>query len=261
MKVFFRLLSSIGVMALCVATPLTAQSQVIFETYFGTAEGYVDGPLAGQPQGADMLWIDGDPDANPAASFNVVDGDLHVTNVGPGSKWVYINIPTQSGQFTAEWTWQFVGEEEGNADVGICFSDSENFNLDGNPAPTWNEQGAMMRMFTNGTIDVADGNWDGGVTYRALNELNYQDGKRIHIRMEVDAHSWLFDVYALVDGESDEIPLAEGWGFRRLTSPQTDGLNALALWDTGPAPGLGMSVVIENFRIYGVTEVDYWMVH
>jgi hypothetical protein len=113
-------------------------------------------------------------------------------------------------------------------------------------------------MYTAGVIDVRDGDWAGGGSYAALATFNYQDGKRFHIRMEVDPKAWTCDVYVQKEGDADETQLALGYGFRRLPTVETDGSNCLAIWHQGADAVAGGSCLLDNFVVYGPTQVANW---
>ncbi len=256
------LLFSFIALGLCVGN---VHAQVVFSTDFSSAEGYTDGLLVDQPAGASELWIDGVADT-PAVNFEIVDEALVTTIDLTGSKWVYLMFPVQNETITATWDWRYVGPADGLVDTGINFSDSDNFTLDGNADLTWNEQGAMIRMThdtVNGTgvIDVRDGDWDGGGGYAVTNEVHYQDGVKIFMRAEIDIKAWTYDVFAQREGE-DEIQIAEGYGFRRLPSAETDGLNCIAFWeDVSDDTFTGNQCIIDNIVVFGPTSVSNWSLY
>jgi hypothetical protein len=234
------------------------QAQVFYSADFSAAEGYVDGPVVGQPAGAASQWTNANPDVS-TDDFVVENEQLVVSDVSTGVRWVTLQIPTLQENFSVAFDWQFVGEATGTIDVGICLSDSVNFELiDGNPVPTYNEQGTMIRTYSAGMIDVRNGDWSGGGTYEALAELNYQDGKNIHIRMEINPVEWIFDAYFQKEGETEETMIADDYGYRRLPTVDTDGINALVIWDNSVDTTLGSSMIIDNFVVYGPTSVSDW---
>lgn len=242
------------------AAGIGAQAQVYFSADFSAAQGYTNGPLIGQPAGAAVQWTNPNPNV-PTDDIVVENEQLIIRDVTTGGRWASIVIPTQKDVFTFEFDWQYVGPPTGTIDVGICLSDNRNFELvDGNPVPNYNEQGTMIRMYQAGAVDVRDGDWEGGGTYAAMAELKYQDGKRFHIRMEVDAKKWEYDVYFKFEGDTQETMIADNYGYRRLPTVETDGLNCLVIWDNVVAGTLGSSVILDNFIIYGPTSVSDWSI-
>ncbi len=249
-------------MALVCASPVFAQT--VFQCNFSAAEGYSDGPLVGQPAGADDQWVDGVVNI-PSEPYIVVENEQLMCNQLDGSDtWIWIPFPVQQeGDLTMTWDWQYIGPEDGNVDVGMNISDSVNYNLDGNPDLTWNEQGAMTRMQeSNPIIDVRNGDWEGGGSYAADQEITYTDGSLFHMRMVVHIRDLTLDVYVQKEGESDEVMIAEGYGFRRIPSVETDGVNCLAIWLDGNTDGT--SAMIDNILIYGddgPTNVNNWSIY
>lgn len=238
----------------------SAIAQVIFSTGFSAAEGYVDGPLIGQPASGTQKWIDANPNV-PADSFNVENEMLAIIGKGSGGKWALMPIPVQKGVFTMTWDWRFVGPENGVADIGVCVSDSVIFEVvDGNPVPNYNEQGMMVRFYTGGVVEARDGDWAGGGTYGALREVRYQDGKLLKVRVVIDASAWTFDVYITKEGES-EILLADDYGFRQAPSEETGGLNCIVIWDNGTADMTGNGCTIDNLTLFGPAPVPHWSLY
>ncbi len=246
----------LGVIAL--APVGTAQAQLVAEYDFSAAQGYVDGPLVGQPAGADYTWQEGAPDLPSDVVFTVANEAMLVTQTPPGAYWIYCEFPTQTeGDLTCTWDWQFLGPEA-NVNIGVCFSDSVNFNLDDNPALNWPEQGAMTRMQPDtNEIDVRNGDWEGGGTYEAFEGFDYTDGALIHMRMMIHILDLTLDVYAMKDGEA-EVTLAEGYGFRRIPSVETDGINCISMWANGDALS---SLILDNLVIAGPTSINHWELH
>lgn len=237
-------------------------AQSIFQADFSSAQGYIEGPLVGQPAGAAQVWQDGAP-SSPAVNFEVLDEAMVTTVDLGGNTWVYIMFPVQQEFITATWDWRYVGPADGLVDTGINFSDTVNFNFDGNPALNWNEQGAMIRMTSDtangtGVIDVRDGDWEGGGSYGAMSEVKYQDGTTIHMRAEIDIVAWTYNVFARREGEQ-EVQLAQDFGFRRLPSAETNGLNCVALWeDVGDAAFEGNQCIIDNIVVAGPASLPDW---
>jgi len=246
----------IAAVLLCVWSG-AAFAQVILDADFSSAQGYKDGPVVNQPTGASSLWLDGNATVAPAVNI-VVQGEALVTTVnGVESKWVYIMIPVQKGKITVKWDWRYAGTAAGFVDTGFCISDSENFKISGaDTNPTFNEQGAMVRMTqdtTNGTgvIDVRNGDGKGGGSYAVTNPVLYLDGKKISMRMEIDIAALTLDVYATREGET-EVQIASGYGLRRNPTAATGGLNCLTIWeDVTAATSVGNQCIIDNIRITG----------
>ncbi len=234
MKTECRIILLLGVLALVPVGSL--QAQLIADYDFSAAQGYVDGPVVAQPAGGEYTWLEGVAAVPAGDMIAIADEALLLTQVPDTDVWAYFHFPTQmEGDLYVTWDWQYVGPADSNIDVGVNISDSVNFNLDGNPDLTWNEQGAMCRMQeANPIIDVRNGDWEGGGTYASLVELNYTDGALIHMRMVVHIVDLTLDVYAAKDGEA-EVTLAEGYGFRRIPSEETNGVNCLAIWVDGQA--------------------------
>jgi hypothetical protein len=242
------------VLLLCAAS---SQAQVFFSTDFSAEQGYTDGLLVDQPANGSPQWINANPDVL-TDDFTVENGALVIRDVTTGGRWVTIEIPIQKQRFFVSWDWQFVGEPDGIIDVGICLSDNLNFELiDGNPVPNYNEQGSMIRMYNAGLVNVCDGDLNGGASYAASEDFSYQDGKKFTVTMDIDPVEWYYDVYVQKEGE-DQILLADNFGFRRLPTFDTDGLNTLVIWDNAVAGTLGSSVILDNFTIYGETAVSEW---
>lgn len=237
------------------------EAQVYFSADFSAAEGYANGPVVGQPKGASTVWEDANPDV-PADLFVVENGALLINDATEGMSWVVMNIPVKQEPFSVSWDWQYTGDSTTVTDVGICLSDRANFELiDGNPVPNYNEQGSMMRMYTAGVVDVRNGDWSGGGAYETLTTFNYQDGKRFHVRMEIDPKAWTYDVYIQKEGDAAETKLAFGYGFRRLPTAETDGLNCIAIWHQGADAVAGGKCLLDNFMIYGPADVGNWAIY
>ncbi|RJP29987.1 MAG: hypothetical protein C4527_10945 [Candidatus Omnitrophota bacterium] len=247
---------------LCVsASPVFAQT--ILHCDFSRAQGYVDGPIVDQPAGAGEKWMDGAANV-PSAAYLVIENEQLMGYQLDGSDtWIWIRFPVQkSGELTLTWVWQYIGPADGNVDIGMNISDSENFNFDGNPNLGWNEQGAMCRMQeASPIIDVRNGDWAGGGTYAAATEMRYTDGALIHMRMVVHVLDLTLDVYARKEGGT-EVTLAQGYGFRRIPTTQTDGVNCLAIWLDGNTNGT--SVMIDDILLVGPngpTDIQDWAIY
>lgn len=250
------LIGSIAFLGLAVM-PCSVQGQVFESIDFSAAQGYVDGPLEGQPMGEDNVWTTGTAE-NGTSRFTIEDGKLVVTQNEDDNQWIYLTIPVQQGLFIITWDWQYIGDPESTVDFGVTFSDTVNFNFDGNPDLGFNEMGAMVRMNTDPDLDVRDGDLDGGGTYASLVPYDYRDGSVINMRVEVDAFDFLVDVYAQKEGE-DEVMLADDYGFRRITSAETNGVNAITMWSNGDEPG--NQVIIDNFVFFGPADVSEWSLY
>ncbi len=217
------------IFALIVFSVSSINAQSIKYIDFSEAQGYTDGQLVGQPAGADVTWQSGSSD--PPDSFEVQDEQLVVTPTGEVDVWTYITFPPQTeGPMTVTWDWQYVGPEDSTVDVGFCISDTNNFDIDGDPNLGWPEQGAMCRMQQNtAVIDARFGDWFGGGQYQAAEEYPYTDGSLIHMRyvIDVDINVQTYDFFAQKEGE-DEVQLADDFPYRREVTDQ--GLNAITMW-------------------------------
>lgn len=244
---------------LVVFAATNVDAQVIKAIDFSSAQGYVDGPITGQPAGAATVWQDGF--GVPAGDhITVENGAMRIYQDGSGlDTWTYIEFPNQnSGVFTVTFDWQYVGPEDSNIDVGVCISDVANFDFDGNPFLSWAEQSVMVRMQEAASvIDVRDGDWAGGGTYTAFEPYPYTDGEKIFMRYVIDAtpNGQTYDVYARKEGEA-EVQLAADFGFRR---EYVNGLNALTIWMDGAAADT--AVILDNIVIAGPTDVQDWTLY
>lgn len=259
MMSYFRVVRMFSLSAAALFAVSSANAQVIYSTSFSADEGYSNGTLVDQPAGADDVWT-GASETDGTDSYVVEDGQLVVTQTGVGSQWVYINFSVQSdGTLIVTWDWQYVGPADGVVDFGFCISDSANFELiDGNPDATWNEQGAMVRMNENPSVDVRNGDWEGGGSYSAAAEYNYQDGAWISMRYEIEVFELTLDVFAQKDGE-DEVQLADDYGFRRIPSVDTDGVNSITMWVNGGTAD--NQIIVDNIVVAGPAPVTEWALH
>ncbi len=250
-----------GITSLCliiVAVAVAPQAQVIKAVDFSAASGYSDGPLEGQGD-TDSVWINGH-DTNLNTRFEVVNEQLVVTQNPDDNQWIYLSMPTLQGDFSATWDWQFVRPAENDiddvsdtVDFGFTFSDSVNFEaVDGNPNINFNECGMMIRMNTDPDLDARNGDWAGGGSYSAVNPIDYRDGSPISMRVEVNALDEIYDAYVSIDG-GDEIQLADDYGFRRIASEETLGVNCIALWCNGDVHG--NAVILDNIVLFGPSDV------
>jgi len=233
-------------------------AQQIVSIDFSKAQGYTDGHLFGQPAGQAAKWQDGGGSSTGAKLYEINKETLLITQDAGGDRWALFTIPTQTGKFTVTFDWQYVGAADSTVDVGFCISDKANFSLDGNDAPTYNEQGVMGRMYSDpATVSARNGDWAGGGTYDALVELSYTDGIKVFMRYEIDASkaAQTFNVYARKEG-SAEVKLAENFGFRQDCP---DGLNTIAIWETGTVAGT--QVIIDNILLTGPAPVQDWELH
>ena len=106
------------------------QAQVYLSVDFSAAQGYADGPVIGQPAKSAVQWTDFNPDT-PATTYVVDNGALLIKEETVDAHWAVMDIPVMKETFTAAWDMQFIGESAGIIDVGICFSDKANYELDG----------------------------------------------------------------------------------------------------------------------------------
>lgn len=245
------------VFSLLVFASAHVNAQEIASIYFSNAEGYVDGPITGQPAGATYVWQDGFP--VPAGDHITVENEaMRIYQDGSGlDTWTYIEFPYQNGEFTVTYDWQYVGPETSNIDVGICVSDSVNFEIN-NPFLHWNEQSVMVRMQEGqAVIDAKDGDYVGGGPYLASETYPYTDGKKISMRYEIDAspNGQTFDAYAQKEGEA-EVLLADDFVFSREAP---NGLNSIAIWMDGAAADV--AVILDNIVISGPADVPEWTLY
>ncbi len=260
MKSILRCSILLIAVGLLVTFSTDANAQLIKEVRFAAEEGYTEGPLLGQPAGADNVWQEGNEGAegNRDEIWVVSDGKLVITQDGQGSAiWGYIEFPEQlEGMITVTWEWQYFGPEDGTVDIGLCISDTANFENDGNPALNWPEQSAMSRMQQNdGVIDVRDGDWFGEGDYAAFEEFPYADGILVYERFEIDLDNQTYDVYVQKEGQ-DEVMLADDFGFRYEL---IEGLNAVTMWVNGA--DLGTGAIVDNIVIAGPASVNDWALH
>ncbi|MBI1390228.1 MAG: hypothetical protein GC154_17450 [bacterium] len=232
------------------------QAQVKFSADFSGDAGYVDGPVVGQPASGSQ-WIDANPGA-PATSIAVVDDALAVIGDGVGGKWIYVMIPVQKDIFYVSFDGIYTGDGT-MANIGVSLSDTVNFNLDGNPAPTYNEQGAMVRFADNGLIDSRNGDGAGGGSFTKLADVPYNDGVKFFVRMEVDPAAGFVNVFVKKDGDAAETTIAQDFTFRRFNSVETDGCNCIVIFDNNSDRSLpGIGITFDNFTIYGAAPVAEW---
>ena len=119
----------------------------------------------------------------------------------------------------------------------------------------------MVRTNPQGFIDARNGDLEGGGEYPATT-FNYQDGKKIHVRIEVDAKNLTYDVFLKKEGDATETQIADDYFFRRMPSDQTGGLNCLAIWQQGAAAVVGSQCRLDNFyRLWksGCCSVEYFL--
>jgi len=236
---------------------------------------YSEGELLGQTQSG-LEWMDGGAEDNPPTSFVVQNGELTLIPEEVRGQWIYLQFENQTGPITVTWDWQYVGDPTGDVDVGLCISDADNFSLGDNPAMTWPEQGAMARMSEQiddqtAILDARDGDLAGGGDYLAWEEVIYNDGALIHMRMEIDTENETFSAWAQKEGE-EEAQIANEYLFRRGI---VDGLDSLTLWQNAnvedpenvaliEAGEELPRVIIDNIVIEGdfpTTTVKHWSLH
>jgi len=247
----------IGCLGLIPVGSLHAQQIVAID--FSKAQGYVDGPIIGQPAGQAVKWQDGGGNATGFPVFTLANETLVVAADGAdGGKWLLLPIKEQTGKFTVTFDWQYVGPADGSVDVGFCISDTANFNTDGDGLPTFNEEGVMCRMQeVDKVIDARNGDLAGGGAYAAFEVVSFTDGKKFSMRYEVNAAADVqtFNVFVRPEGAA-EVSLAEDFGFRR--GDQT-GLNVIAIWEDGNFADT--KVIIDNIKITGPATVTDWELH
>lgn len=245
------------VMVLVLAASMAGQAQVFSSADFSKDAGYADGSVLGQPTNAASQWTDANPGV-PSVNFLVEDGKLSIIGDGTGGRWVYLPIPVQQGVFNFSFEGVYVGDGT-MTNIGVCLSDTENFNLDGNAVPTYNEQGGMIRFADNGLIDVRNGDGVGGGSFTKLADVPYNDGEVFYVRAVVDAYLWNITVFVRKQGQTEETMIAEEYGFRRNNSPVTEGVNALVIFDNNSDRSLpGIGLILDNFVLFGSTPVNEW---
>jgi hypothetical protein len=263
MKKYFKSLRALTFSSALVFCAVSVNAQTFFATSFSAAEGYTNGELVGQPAGGSPVWVDRN-EADPALSYAVVNEQLVITQKGSGAEWVSIELPVQNdGILTVTWDWQYVGPDTGEVDHGFCISDTANFlAVDGNAAANFNEQGAMIRMQQDTpAIDARNGDFAGGGSYAADASVEYQSGTKYAMRYEIDVFGLTFDAFATPEGGS-EIQFANDYGFRRIPTVETDGINAIVLWDNGAEAG--NQIIIDNIVVSGPegpTNVSEWALY
>ncbi|WP_225035968.1 hypothetical protein [Winogradskyella sp. SM1960] len=121
------------------------------------------------------------------------------------NEWQSIPIPqgTQTGTFTVEFD-MIPSKDIMDGVVGI---------LDG-IATTYSDNSCIVRLNPSGKIDAYD---DTG--YAADNELEYHAGLTYHVRMDVDAVTMTYDIYANEQG-GDVVLIGENYKFRRKITHQ-----------------------------------------
>lgn len=72
------------------------------------------------------------------------------------------------------------------------------------------------------------------------------------MRVEVNITDEIYDAYASYDG-GEEIMLADDYGFRRIASEETLGVNCIAIWCNGDVHG--NAIVIDDIVLYGASDV------
>jgi len=230
-------------------------AQVVKEIYFSAAEGYVDGPLVGQPAGSGSKWIAGSADMGD--DIYIVKNEAMVVQPIPNMQvWIYIPIPVQkmdSGTITFLWDWQYFGPPEKKMDLGFVPSDSGNYNNDGNPFLSFGEQCCPMRM--GDVIDARKGDLACGGTWVSDHGVPYRDGVLVHMRMTIDLNELDFCVYAQREGE-EEVQVAENFPMRCMPSNATKGLNTMTFWVNGG--DVETSVVLDNFILIGPATTRDW---
>lgn len=239
----------VGVLGLLIGVT-SVQAQTFFSATFSANEGYVDGPIMGQPANADLFWNNTNATVS-VDTMKIENGALSVIGDGVGGKWIFIEYPVQQDTFTATFDVVYVGDGT-MTNIGVSFSDTFNFELDGNTFPTYNEQGAMIRFAGNGVLDARNGDGAGGGSFSKLVSINYNDGVKLFFRAEIDAMGNFFSVYVRKDGEAEEVLVAEDYTFRRFNSEILNGLNCITIFDNNSDSSIpGVGLIIDNFVLYG----------
>lgn len=215
----------------------TLDAQELLNINFSAAQGYMNGPVVGQPAGAANQWLNlvdtGIAGLAPADPYFIDSEKLVVAQDGSGASWVYIEFPPQTkGDLILTWDWQYVGPEDENIDVGINLSDSANYSLDITEGSLsgWGRQTTTARMREGGgVIDLYNGD-----SYDVLTDFSYTDGVVISMRYIIHLDEKTFDVFAQKEGEA-EVALGIGYGYRRDVSAETGGLDHLSIWESGSA--------------------------
>ncbi len=225
-------------------------AQTFFLIDFSPANGYVDGELEGQPAGSDLyFWIKPNPASN-LASMYIENEALTVMGDGGGGKWIYTEIPLQQDVFGVTFDGVYFGDGT-QTNIGVSFSDTVNFGINGDELPTYNEQGAMIRFAGNG-IDMRNGDGAGGGSFTKLVETPYVDGVKFYLRAEIDPSIDKFSVWVRKEGQTEETMIAENYGFRRATSAETNGVNCMTIFDNNSDGSIaGVGIIFDNFVFYG----------
>jgi hypothetical protein len=237
---------------------------VIKEIGFSKSEGYVSGPLVGQPSGSSAVWASAS--ANKGDSifpsygkvFSVSTNEtmlVHPDHSGTalGVIWVTVPFPTQKvGPLTATWDWQFFGMSDLGSDLGFTIGDTENFNIDGDPNTVFNEQSAITRMGALVDARKGDGLFEGGGDWISDNGVIFKDGVLIHMRMVLHLDDQSFDVFATRDGE-EEVQVADRFPFRRGMAATTGGVNGITMWLNNGDRATYMTV--DNILVKGPNDI------
>ncbi|MBI1387464.1 MAG: hypothetical protein GC154_03345 [bacterium] len=241
MKSLYQTLLYVAIGAVCVTS---AQAQVAKDNF----NGYGNGILTEISD-----WRDG-TDGTVSDSFTVAGGEMAIVRTNRAlTQWVVYDIPVQTGLFTMTWTMRYEGAADSYADVGVCLSDSANYNLNGNNAPDYNEQGFMVRMYNEGVFDARNGDLAGGGTYARLADVDYRDGTTFALRVVVSILDSSYSVYVRPVG-GDEVMIAEEFLFRRIESAETGGSNAIAIWNNDSTADT--MVYIDNLLLRAGEQTD-----
>ena len=253
MKMTTKYLTTVSIIMVC---SLCAGAQTLLSIDFSATAGYTDGGFLAEQPSKGTAWTDAGTSAD---SMYIEKGTLAVIGTGAGGKWNYITFPVIKTPIIFTFEGVYVGDGT-RANVGVCLSDTDNFNLDSNAAPTYNEQGAIIRFANDSLIDVRNGDGVGGGAYEKLEDILYNDLVKFYIRALVDPAAGEVTIFVRKEGEKSETKIAENYGFRRNVSTTTKGLNCLAIFENSSDGSIAdVGFYFDNFVITAQpTDVQEW---
>lgn len=129
------------------------------------------------------------------------------------SAWQNDAIGAHAGVFSVEMN---VTPSTGRLDGIVALSDGE--------GTGFGDFATLVRFNNSGAIDARDGG-----TYAASNTVGYAGGQTYHLRIDVDVPNSEYDVYVTQPGSSNEVAVAQGFGFRTENVGVAE-LNNLGAW-------------------------------